>query len=135
LLPSTAVGEALSQIREALSIRRDEIGDVEILLLARLYGVSFEVAARRCEDLSLIPPGGSSTFVQFVKARHGGPEKYADHLGLPPRSRVEIPRISRKLLDVAFSKSSREEVSISWLSQKLGVSIDELNTLHASWFG
>ena len=36
----------------------ETLGDVEVLFLSRIYGVSFAAAAKRCEDLRLFTPRG-----------------------------------------------------------------------------
>ena len=57
LLPTAGIGPALAKIREQHHLHEDQIGDIEILYLAQIFGVSFQVAAKRCEDLDLLPSG------------------------------------------------------------------------------
>src|SRR5205807_1927125 len=52
LMPRAGVGIALKKVREVAKSSGNELGDVEILYFARIFGVSFLAAARRCEDLS-----------------------------------------------------------------------------------
>ena len=50
LMPERGVALALKAIREALNVTSGNLGDIQILYLARFFGVSFDVAARRCEQ-------------------------------------------------------------------------------------
>lgn len=82
LLPAGGVGKFLQQVRKTLGVTNPAIGDIEILYLSRFYGVSFEVAARRCEDLGLLPSGGAKSLADHLRDNFGGPEKRAEALGL-----------------------------------------------------
>jgi Zn-dependent peptidase ImmA (M78 family) len=126
LMPARGIGIALQEIRKALGIEAAEVGDVEILYISRLYGVSFEVAARRCEDLELLPPGGAKSLTDYLRDNFGGPEKRALALKLPPRPTVEIPRVSQNLLRVAAEKVRQGDVSIGWVTDRLNCTINEI---------
>ena len=126
LMPARGIGIALQAIRKALGIESPAIGDVEILYISRIYGVSFEVAARRCEDLELLPPGGAKSLADYLRDNFGGPEKRALALKLPPRPTIEIPRVSNNLLDVAAEKVKQGDVSIGWVTDRLNCTINEV---------
>jgi Zn-dependent peptidase ImmA (M78 family) len=126
LLPARGVGKFLQQVRKTLGIINTAIGDVEILYLSRFYGVSFEVAARRCEDLQLLPTGGAKSLADYLKDHFGGPEKRASSLSLPSRERVHIPRVSENLLKIAVKKVEQGEVSIGWVTDRLNCSINDV---------
>ncbi len=126
LMPARGVGIALQEIRKALRIEAGEIGDVEILFISRIYGVSFEVAARRCEDLELLPPGGAKSLADYLRDNFGGPEKRAAALKLPPRPTIEFPRVSNNLLGVAAEKVKQGDVSIGWVTDRLNCTINEV---------
>jgi Zn-dependent peptidase ImmA (M78 family) len=126
LMPQEGVGIALEQIRAGLNIQRDELGDVEILYLAILYGVSFEVAARRCEHLELLPEGGAYSLSDHVKKTYGNAEKLAREFGLPPRSPISFPRVSRNLIEAAAERVADGQVSIGWVTDRLGCSVSDL---------
>jgi Zn-dependent peptidase ImmA (M78 family) len=125
LLPAAGVGAALQQIRELLEVRAEVVGDVELLYLARFFGVSFDVAARRCEDLELLPRGGAKSLSDYLRDNFGGAEKRAAALRLPPRPNVVIPRVSGNLLEAAAEKVKRGELSIGWVTDRLGCSISD----------
>ena len=131
LLPVEGVGVALREIRSALGITRDELGDVEILYLANFYGVSFEVAARRCEQLELLPQGGAYSLSDHVKNTYGNAEKFAAKAGLPKRARIEFPRVSQNVLDAAVQRVANGDVSIGWVTDRLGCSLSDLYNARA----
>jgi Zn-dependent peptidase ImmA (M78 family) len=138
LLPTRGVGKFLRQVRRTLRATNPAIGgvgDVEILYLSRFYGVSFEVAARRCEDLQLLPSGGAKSLTDYLRDNFGGPEKRAASLGLPSRSTVHIPRVSANLLKFAAQKVEQGEVSIGWVTDRLNCSINDVYGSHVSGEG
>lgn len=134
LLPAKGVGIALAKLREALKTS-GSLGDIEILYLSRIFGVSFEVAARRCEDLQLLPNGGARSLYEWLVKEHGSPEKRADGLGLPVRPDIEFANVPSELIDVAIDKIRTGELSIGKASSMLRMTIPQLydynaNTLH-----
>ncbi|WP_420578351.1 ImmA/IrrE family metallo-endopeptidase [Ekhidna sp.] len=126
LLPKAGVGITLKKIRERRNILDDNIGDAEILLLSRIYGVSFEVAGRRCEDLGLFPKGSTHSLYSEIKKDYGSPEKRADELGLPKRPAVNFPKVSRHLVDSAINKISKGQLSIGKASEILSIPVRDL---------
>lgn len=126
LLPKRGVGLALRQIRSTLQVKDDQIGDVEILYLARFYGVSFDVAARRCEDLNLLPEGGAVSLADHLRRKHGGAEKRAAALGIPERSQVHIPPVSDNLLMASAEQVMAGNVSVGWVTDRFGCSINDV---------
>jgi Zn-dependent peptidase ImmA (M78 family) len=131
LMPQEGVAIALREIRRALNVGRDALGDVEILYLAILYGVSFEVAARRCEQLELLPDGGAYSLSDHVKHVYGSAERLATSAGLPARARIDFPRVSQNLIDAAISRIDDGEVSIGWVTDRLGCSLSDLYSARA----
>lgn len=131
LLPSVGVGIALKKIREIARVRSDQVSDVEILYLSRIFGTSFQAAARRCEDLALLPHGGAASLYETLKRKHSSPEKRAEELGLPPRLEISFPLIPPKLLASAIEKIKAGDVSIGRAAAVLGISISDLITLNA----
>lgn len=126
LLPSAGVGVALKKIREIARIQVDQIGDVEILYLAHIFGTSFQVAATRCEDLSLLPKGGAASLFETLKRKYGSPEKRAEQLGLPPRPEIKFPLVPPVLLASAIEKIKVGDVSLGRAAAILGISISDL---------
>lgn len=131
LVPDRGVGKFLQTTRRTLGLKSRELGDIEILLMARYFGVSFDVAARRCEDLGLVPKGGSYAMSRVLKKNYGSPEKRADDAGLPPRPNIEFPKISSSLLSVVVEGISAGNISTGWATSKFGLSVGELYFEHA----
>jgi hypothetical protein len=125
LLPRAAVGVTLKTIREKVGIH-GSLGDVELLLLAHAYGVSFDVAAKRCEDLGLLPSGGARSLYEELRRLHESPEKRAAELGLPEGLEIEFPMVPPRLLDAAVHGIRGGEISIGAAAGVLNVSIDAL---------
>ena len=132
LLPAPAVGGSLQAIREFIGATSDEIGDVEILILARLYGVSFDVAARRCEDLDLLPSGSAASLSGFLREHHQNPEKRAEALNLPPRAPVQFDVVSPVLMKFVHDSVASGATSPSWLAERLNTSIESIYETHMS---
>jgi Zn-dependent peptidase ImmA (M78 family) len=131
LMPASGVGVALQRVRKALR-NSGALTDVDLLYLARIFGVSFEVAARRCEDLQLLPKGAARSLHEVLCTKFGSPEKRADELGLPERPRIEFSRIPEELLASAIDRVKRGDLSIGKASEMLKVSISELYGLNAA---
>lgn len=130
LLPRTGVGIALGKVRELYQIKNESLGDIEILYLAHVYGVSFQVAARRCEVLQLLPRGGAASLYEVVRRVHGSPEKRAEELQLPKRPRIFFPPAPKKLLEGALAKVERGEVSIERASESLNMPVRLFMEIH-----
>jgi len=126
LMPVAGVGIALKKIREIYKIQEDQVGDVEILLLSRIFGVSFQVAALRCEAVNLLPRGGAISLYDEICKQHGSPEKRAEQLQLPPRPEVKFPCVPQRLLEAAVQRIRSGEISIGRASAALNVSISSL---------
>lgn len=129
LLPRSGVGLTLKGIRKAYQIGNIPIGDIEIMLLAHIFGVSFEAAAIRCESLDLIPSGGARSLVEFVSREFGSPEKRASAIGLPERPSLEFPQVSSNVLRAASRAISEGEISIGRVLDRLHI---DVGTLFAS---
>lgn len=131
LLPEAGVAVALRKIKQFHRLSTEQIGDIELLYLARIFGVSFEVAARRCEDLTLLPPGGARSLYQKIVKEHGSPEKRADEEGLPPRAEIELPSVPPQLLEAAVERIRAGHLSVGRASVLLRVSIQDLYAANA----
>lgn len=84
LLPAGGIGRALVRFREDRIDRDKSISDIEIMFLARLFGVNFQVVALRLEQLTLLPRGSGQALYENATKMFGSPEKMADNAGLPP---------------------------------------------------
>jgi len=130
LVPRTGLGVALKKIKALTGAHEDQVGDVEILYLSRIFGVSFEVAARRCEDLGLLLRGGARSMYEHLRKEYGSPEKRGEALSLPPRPEVEFPPIPPHLVDRAIRRIRAGEISVGRASHILNVSIPDIFVLH-----
>jgi Zn-dependent peptidase ImmA (M78 family) len=126
LMPARGVGIALRQIRKSFHIQSDEVGDIEVICLARLFGVSFDAAALRCEKLGLLPRGGAISLSEILRRNHGSPEKRADTLGLPKRPTIVIPRVSQNLLKAAGERINDGKLSLGWVTDRLACSANDV---------
>jgi Zn-dependent peptidase ImmA (M78 family) len=135
LLPMSAIGRSLSSIRDMLRIKSDAVGDIEIILLSRFFGVSFDVTARRCERLKLLPSGGAYSLSQYVRENFKSPELRAEAAKLPPRQAVFLDLISPLLLAEASRKIDEGQISPTWVADQFGISIDQLQRLHSNLDG
>lgn len=124
LLPADSVAVALKEIRSLFKIT-GPLGDIEISYLARFFGVSFEVAGRRCENIGLLPDFGARALYEKVCENYGNPERRADTVGLPSREPIEIPVPSR-LLAVAARRIRAGQISIGRASETLHVTLSDL---------
>lgn len=131
LMPAAGVATTLKKIRSLQAMANAELGDLEILLLARIYGVSFYAAAKRCEDLQLLPRGGAASLDERLKQEFGSAEKRADQANLPPRPRIAFPKLPTPLLEAALQKIQSGEMSIGKASAVLGLSIADLLSANA----
>ncbi|MEQ8364031.1 MAG: XRE family transcriptional regulator [Cyclobacteriaceae bacterium] len=126
LMPEQGVAIALKKIRSYISNNLDSIGDVEILYLSRLYGVSFESASMRLETLNLIPKGATYSLSKEINSKFKSAEKRADNLGLPPRERIVFPKVSASLVANAIKRIQDGSLSIGKASEMLSLSVQEI---------
>ena len=127
LMPQAGVGMVLRKVRAHARVRDDQpIGDIEISYIARVFGVSFAAAARRCEDLKLLPSGGAVSLNDRLRKEYGSAEKRAEGVGLPPRPEIVFPKVPELLLRSAIDKIRRGELSLGRASMVLGLSIPDL---------
>src|SRR5205085_974958 len=111
-------------------VKSDQLGDIEVLLLSRIFGVSFVAAGRRCEDLRLLPRGGAQSLNDWLKKEFGSAEKRATSVGLPDRPQIDFPTFPKQLLDAALHGIRAGNLSIGKASSILGLSISDLLSLN-----
>lgn len=131
LLPDQGVGIALQRFRDSFGNQGGPLGDIEVLFLARLFGVSFQVAAQRCEDLALMPTGGARSLYDHLKKSHKSPEKRADEIGLPPRAEILFPPVPAELLRAAVGQIRDGNVSIGRAAGLLQMQIRDILATNA----
>ena len=103
LVPLRGLGIALQKIRQLLGIYTGALGDIELLHLSRIFGVSFRTIAIRCEKAKLLPKGGARSINQCLLQKFGNAEHRAEQLGLPPRPSADI-QLMPQSLELAISK-------------------------------
>ena len=130
-MPRQGLGITLRKIREMQQRPNKELGDLELLLLSRIYGVSFYAAAKRCEDLQLLPRGGAASLTESLTKEYGSPEKRAEAANLPPRPKSEFPKMPAPLLKAALDKVRSGQISVGKASSILGLSIADLLAANA----
>jgi Zn-dependent peptidase ImmA (M78 family) len=87
LIPVEGLLEEVKSVNASLD-GPDQLTAYHIGCIARRFGTSFSVAARRCENLSLIDTGGAVALENAVKKTYQSAEKYADLMNIPERPRV-----------------------------------------------
>ena len=126
LIPDTGLGKFLGFAKDHLGFSTDHINDRDILYVARFFGVSFDVAGLRMENLGLLKRGVALNLGEYLRKEFGSPEKRADALGISPREKVIIPRISSHLSSALLRALRRGDVSVGWASNSFGYSIGEI---------
>lgn len=81
LMPAEAVGFVLQSLREKFNITNDDISDLEIALIGQTFGVNFQVAGRRLEDLKLLERGSSASLYSSIRKRFKSPDELLRALG------------------------------------------------------
>jgi hypothetical protein len=122
LIPAPGLAVALRRVRELLKVKNRALGDVEMLYLARVFGVTFLDAARKCERAQLLPLGGAAVMMKFLDEKFGGPEKRANDLGLPDRPRIAFPLAPVSFLATLKSRIAAAEFSHAQAADALGTS-------------
>ncbi len=126
LMPDTGLGKFLAFAREHLDLSTERITDRDILMIARFFGVSFEVAGLRLENLGLLKGGVTFGLADYLRKEFKSPERRADALGISPREKVIIPTISPQLSRPLLAALRNGDVSIGWASNNFGYSIGEI---------
>jgi hypothetical protein len=130
LIPPSSLADALITVRRVIRSGAAELGDVEIFHIARLFGVNFKTASRRCERLGLLPLGGASSFLAFLTERFGSVEAREASLALPEAIEAEIPDPARCLLAWSSAKLASGDVSMEELALLSGVDLRTMQEIH-----
>lgn len=134
LLPIKGILLLIRKIRELNNIpANDPIGDVEILYVARFYGVSFDVASYRFEILGLMPEGATYSVSKKIKQSYGSAEKRAELLGLPSREKFDFNVFPDYLVQGILEKIDNGSCSTGKVSEILGISIQDLLNLNIAF--
>jgi Zn-dependent peptidase ImmA (M78 family) len=128
LVPTRAFAVALRKVRELLKVKNRAVGDIEMLYLARIFGVTFSAIARKCERAQLLPPGGALTLEKFIVKNFGSAEQRANDLGLPDRPDLYIPIVPATLLPAIEHRIKTGGLSRAQAAEALSTS-EEMLTL------
>lgn len=113
LMPEEAVIRGSRHILSRSGKEAGEVmGDLEINLLARFFGVSFEAACFRLENLKLLPRAGAVSMVEKIRKTHKSPEKRGDEGNLPERMPTEFPALPRLLLETSAELIQQGKLSV-----------------------
>jgi len=126
LLPPPGVGQALNSFRDAYELRDKNISDVEIMFLARFFGVSFQVAGRRLEDLGVLPRGAGQSLYDVVIKNFKSPEKFAEEIGLPPREDYDWLSANRRVARESHSVIANGGISVGRLAELIDLPINDV---------
>jgi hypothetical protein len=116
LVPSQGLGIAVQETRKQLKVAGGPIGDIELLYLSRIFGVSFLVIAKRCEEATLLPKRGAVALYRVLVEEFGGPEERADMLKLPPRRDIEIPSVPYSIQVDTIQRIKNDSVAMQLAS-------------------
>ncbi len=122
LIPAGGLVAELKRLRRQAD-RPEQLSAYEIAAIARKFGTSFVVAARRCESLGLLDRGGASILDAEVRNRFGSAEKFADAFDMPPREQVDWQYPSRMALDALEYRLIDGELSATRVHELLGLKL------------
>jgi Zn-dependent peptidase ImmA (M78 family) len=122
LIPTPGLVVALRRVRELLKVKNRALGDIEMLYLARVFGVTFLDVARKCERAQLLPLGGAAVMMKFLDEKFGGPECRANDLGLPDRPGIAFPLAPVSFLSTLKNRIAAGEFSLAQAADALGTS-------------
>ncbi len=120
LMPEEGVLATIREFRTMADIK-GPLGDIEIIILSHMFGVSFEAAGLRCETLGLLQAGGTDALNHYLKKNHTSAEKRAIELGLPERLDIEFPAVPSRLLDSALNRVRAGDMSLGDAVSVLGI--------------
>lgn len=115
VMPRTGVQELFWSIYRS----RNEIADVDVIHLARHFGVSFNAMLSRLQGLRLIAPGSREALLEAYKAARTGPDRRAEKAGLPEAAARWWAPLPERYVFLAVRAYRREEISIGRLAEIL----------------
>lgn len=132
LMPRPVFGRVLLEIKKSNNVPKGLIADLEVLLASQYFGVSFEAAAMRCEQLGLLPGGGARSMYQAVCKQYKNPELRGNRIGAERRELPIFPvAASTNVLFAMFRAIEEGEISSSRAANSLGIDLPKLLDLHS----
>jgi Zn-dependent peptidase ImmA (M78 family) len=110
LVPKRGLGIALRQTRRLLRAT-GPLGDVELLHISRIFGVSFLAVCKRCEQEKLLPKGGALALERFLVEKFGSAERRAEELDLPARPSIKFPLPSALSNKIGTDRSPKPAIA------------------------
>jgi Zn-dependent peptidase ImmA (M78 family)/DNA-binding XRE family transcriptional regulator len=115
LMPRAGVQELFWSIYRS----RNEFADIDVIHLARHFGVSFNAMLSRLQGLRLIAPGSRETLLEAYKAARTGPDRPAEEAGLPEAVARWWSPLPERYVFLAIRAYRRNELSIGRLAEIL----------------
>jgi Zn-dependent peptidase ImmA (M78 family) len=115
LLPRSGVQEVFSSVYRS----RSDLTDLDIIHMARHFGVSFEAILRRLQNLRLIARGGARTLLDAYKGSGTGPVRRAAEAGLRPQRSSWWDPLPERYVFLALRAYRRQEISLGRLAEFL----------------
>ncbi|MGQ2968562.1 MAG: ImmA/IrrE family metallo-endopeptidase [Allorhizobium sp.] len=122
LIPAGGLVAELKRLRMQAD-RPEQLVAYEIAAIARKFGTSFVVAARRCESLMLLDRGGSAILDAEIQGRFGSAEKFADSFGIPPRGKIDWHYPAKITLEALESRLLSGDLSVTRVHELLGIKL------------
>lgn len=122
LIPAGGLVAELKRLRSQAD-RPEQLVAHEIAAIARKFGTSFVVAARRCESLMLLDRGGSAALDAEIQGRFGSAEKFADAFGMPPREKIDWHYPAKAALETLESSLINGDFSVTRVHELLGIKL------------
>lgn len=126
LLPSRGVAKALKEWRAVNESPTNGMTALEIMVVARSFGTSFDVAGSRLEVLGLLPTGGTLSLKRAISEDYSSPEKFAEHFGLPPDPGEHWDEVALLAIKECENKARAGEVSIERIAELFGISLQDV---------
>ncbi|ALD19925.1 hypothetical protein AM218_00085 [Hymenobacter sp. DG25A] len=132
LMPEPVFARAIIDFKKEHQIPLDHIGDIDIINASHVFGVSFEAAAMRCEQLRLLPVGSAKSYYEKLLKEFRSPENRGSEVDLI-RNKIPIfpNSASVNVLKSTFIAVDKGEISSSKLAAVLGIKLEHLFEIHS----
>jgi Zn-dependent peptidase ImmA (M78 family) len=131
LMPASSFARKIIEVKGQNEHKGTLIGDFDILLTSFHFGVSFEVAALRCEKLGLLPSGSARSMYEVVKKEFRSPELRGKASGAYRDDQPIFPlAASNNVLYSLFKAIDEGEISASKAASMIGISLEMLLDVH-----
>lgn len=115
LMPRAGVQELFWSVYRS----RNEVTDVDVIHMARTFGVSFNAMLSRLQGLRLIVPGARQALLDSYRSARTGPERRAEEAGVSDTVKKFWFPLPERYVFLAMRAYRREEISIGRLAEIL----------------